>query len=110
MLGMALRVKVCRADQVGPGELKGFKVEGVSVPIMVANVDGDLLAATSMCPHDDVSLLRGRHQGSRVMCPGHGYQFDMRSGSCSHDPNLRLQRYRVSVVDGDVYVDLVGAG
>ncbi len=105
---MALRVRVCRADEVGPGELKGFDVPGVSIPVMVANIDGAFVAATSMCPHEDVSLLRGKHKGRRVICPGHGYQFDLHTGACSHDPNLTLRRYRVSVVEGDIYVDLVG--
>jgi nitrite reductase/ring-hydroxylating ferredoxin subunit len=54
---MALRVRVCRADEVPPGSAHGFAVTGVAWPIMVANVGGVLYAATSRCPHEDVSLL-----------------------------------------------------
>lgn len=105
---MALRVKVCRADEIAPGELKGFEVPGVTVPIMIANVDGRFLAASSMCPHEDVSLLSGKHKGLKVVCPGHGYQFNLETGTCSHDATLPLRRYRVTEVDGDLHVDLVG--
>lgn len=105
---MALRVRVCGAAEIGPGEMGAFAVAGVTVPILVVNLAGEFLAATSMCPHEDVSLLGGKRKDARIICPGHGYQFDLRTGACSHDPRLRLQRYRVSVIDGDIYVDLVG--
>ena len=104
---MALRVRVCRLDEVAPGETKGFQVAGVTVPILVANVDGTYLASTSMCPHEDVSLLGGKRKDTRVICPGHGYRFDLRTGACSHDPKLRLACYRVTIVGDDLYVDLV---
>lgn len=104
---MALRLRVCRADEVGPGETKGFDVDGVDVPVLVANIDGVLVATGSMCPHEDVSLVDGDREGSSITCPGHAYEFDLITGKCSHDPDLALCRYKVSVIDGDVYVDLI---
>lgn len=104
---MPLRLRVCAVDQVAPGETKGFEVDGVDIPIMVANVDGQLLAASSMCPHEDVSLLDGDREGTRVTCPGHSYELDMATGECTHDPDLRLKTYKVTVIDGDLYVDLI---
>jgi nitrite reductase/ring-hydroxylating ferredoxin subunit len=104
---MGLRVRVCRVDEVAPGQTRGFSVSGVSVPVLVANVDGEFLATSSMCVHEDVSLLGGKRKGLQVICPGHGYRFDLRTGACSHDPKLRLPCYRVTVIDGEVYADLL---
>ena len=104
---MALRVKVCRAADVAPGQTRGFTVPGVSVPILVANIDGRYLAASSMCPHEDVSLLGGKRKHTRIICPGHGYRFDLETGACSHDPNLRLPCYRVTLLGDDLFVDLI---
>ena len=104
---MPLRVRVCSAGDVAPGETRGFEVPGVSVPILIANIDGRILAASSMCPHEDVSLLGGKRKHTRVICPGHGYQFDLETGACSHDPTLRLPCYRVTLTNGDVFVDLL---
>jgi nitrite reductase/ring-hydroxylating ferredoxin subunit len=104
---MALRIKVCAVGDVAPGESRGFAVPGVEVPIMVTNLDGHYLATSSMCPHEDVSLLGCKRQGAVVFCRGHGYRFDLRTGACSHDARLLLQRYRVSIADDIVYVDLV---
>jgi nitrite reductase/ring-hydroxylating ferredoxin subunit len=104
---MALRVKVCRTDDVAPGQMRGFVVEGVAVPILVANVGGELRAASGMCPHEDVLLLGGTLAGGAVTCPGHAYEFDLATGRCSHDAALVLPCYRVTIVGDDVYVDLV---
>lgn len=104
---MALRVRVCRMDEVGPGESRGFAVPGVALPILVTNLDGSYVATASMCPHEDVSLVGCKRKGSQLFCPGHGYRFDILTGACSHDPRLVLRRYRVTCVDGVLYVDLI---
>jgi nitrite reductase/ring-hydroxylating ferredoxin subunit len=104
---MAMRVRVCRVDEVAPGEMKGFEVQPVAVPILVANVDGRLYACSSMCPHEDVSLLGGGLSGTRVTCPGHAYEFDLATGRCGHDRALMLFRYETEVVDDELYVDIV---
>ena len=104
---MALRVQVCRVGDVAPGESRGFSVPGVALPIMVTNLGGEYIATASMCPHEDVSLLGCKIKKGVVICRGHGYRFDLRTGACSHDPRLVLRRYRVSI-EGDVlYAELM---
>jgi nitrite reductase/ring-hydroxylating ferredoxin subunit len=104
---MALRVQVCRVGDVAPGESRGFAVPGVDIPIMITNLDGRFIATPSMCPHEDVSLLGCKRRGAIIICRGHGYRFDLRTGACSHDARLFLQRYRVSIENDILYVDLV---
>jgi nitrite reductase/ring-hydroxylating ferredoxin subunit len=104
---MALRVRVCRTDEVPHGGRRGFRVEGVDQPVMVTDLDGELIATASMCPHEDVSLVDGTQDGEWITCPGHAYQFDLRTGRCAHDPRLLLVRYRVTLIDDEVWVDLV---
>lgn len=104
---MALRVQVCRVGDVAPGESRGFTVPGVALPIMVTNLDGTYIATASMCPHEDVSLIGCKRRGPVVICRGHGYRFDLRTGACSHDPRLVLKRYRVTIEGDAVYAELV---
>jgi len=105
--GDAVIVRVCRLDEVAPGEMKGFEVDALTWPVLVANVAGHLYAAPSVCPHEDVSLLGGDLDGARITCPGHGYEFDLPSGRCTHDRELSLVRYQTSVRDGDLYVKII---
>jgi len=104
---VALRLFVCRTDQVPPGEMRAFPVEGVDVPVLVINIDGTFHATTSMCPHEDVSLADGYREGCKIVCPGHAYEFDFTTGACSHDRELVLRRYPITIVKGELFVDLV---
>jgi nitrite reductase/ring-hydroxylating ferredoxin subunit len=90
-------------------------------------VDGELYAYESRCPHQGGPVCRGTviprieavldADGSVVeeryvpatanlVCPWHGFEFDVKSGRCVADPRFRLRSYPVSVRDGDVYVEL----
>jgi nitrite reductase/ring-hydroxylating ferredoxin subunit len=104
---MAMRVHVCRVDDVPEGALAGFTIPGVDWPVMVSRVDGEIIATTSVCPHEDVSLLPGELEHGVVTCPGHAYQLDLRTGRCLHDPRLELRRYKVTLIGDDVWIDLV---
>jgi toluene monooxygenase system ferredoxin subunit len=105
---MALRVRVCRIDDVADGQLRGFPVAGVTWPVMVATVDGELFAFPGVCPHDDVSLVDyGVLEGHELRCRVHGYRFDVRDGHCEYVPQLHLRRYKITIVDDDLWVDLL---
>jgi nitrite reductase/ring-hydroxylating ferredoxin subunit len=104
---MALRVRVCAEREVVDGELRAFAVPGVTWPVIVTRVAGALVAVPGVCPHEDVALAGGTLDGAMITCPGHGYQFDLRSGRCPHDPDLELRRYPITLIDGEVWVDLL---
>ena len=104
---MALRVRVCTIAEVRPDHINSFKVKGVTWPVIVTIVDGELVACPGVCPHEDVALVDGDLEGARIRCPGHGYQFDLHTGTCKHDPGLVLRRYPITRVGDEIWVDLL---
>lgn len=104
---MALRVRVCALSEVADGELRAFAVPGVTWPVIVTRTAGELVAISGVCPHEDVALEGGELHGAAIVCPGHGYQFDLRTGRCKHDPDLVLRRYPITLIGGEVWVDLL---
>ena len=104
---MALRVKVCAVADATEGVLRAFAVPGVTWPVIVTQVDGELVAVPGVCPHEDVALWEGELHGPMLVCPGHGYAFDVRTGRCQHDAGLLLRRYPITLIDGEVWVDLL---
>ncbi len=104
---MALRVRVCTIADVVPGELRAFRVAGVTWPVIVTIVDGELVACPGVCPHEDVALADGDLEGAQIRCPGHGYLFDLHTGRCAHDPGLELRRYPITRVGDEIWVDLL---
>jgi nitrite reductase/ring-hydroxylating ferredoxin subunit len=104
---MALRVRVCMRSDVQAGKLSAFDVEGVTWPVLVTVVDGEVIAVPGVCPHEDVELADGRLERGELTCRGHGYVFDLRTGRCGHDAKLELRRYPVTVIKGEIWVDLL---
>lgn len=104
---MALRVHVCRLADVPVDELRAFPVAGVTWPVIVAYVDGELVAVQGVCPHEDVALAGGTLENGRITCPGHAYEFDLRSGRCLHEATLALRRYPITIVGDELFVDLL---
>ena len=104
---MALRVRVCRLADVVPGELRAFTVAGVTWPVIVTYADSTLVACAGVCPHEDVGLAAGHLEDATLVCPGHGYGFDLHTGRCAHAPWVELRRYPVTIVDDAVWVDLL---
>ena len=104
---MAMRVRVCRVAEVLDEQLRAFPVIGVTWPIIVTRVAGELYACAGVCPHEDVSLVRGHLHGTVITCPGHSYELDLATGKCVHDPTLHLRRYPITIVADEVWVDLL---
>ena len=104
---MALRVRVCRLADVVPGELRAFAVSGVTWPVIVTFAEDAIVAVPGVCPHEDVALADGSLEGTELVCKGHGYGFDLRTGACTHDKTLVLRKYPVTVVGDEVWVDLL---
>jgi nitrite reductase/ring-hydroxylating ferredoxin subunit len=103
-----MRLKLCRTDELPPeGEMAGFDVDGIATPILVTVVGDEVVATGSICPHEDVSLLAGTIVGRDIVCPGHGYIFDLTTGACQHHPALRMRRYRIDVDGDQVWIDLL---
>lgn len=104
---MALRFRLGPRAALPEGTMAEFVVAGVTWPVLAGVIDGEIIATAGVCPHEDVRLAGGYLEDGCLTCPGHGYVFDLRTGECAHDASLMLRRYRVSVEDDDVWVELV---
>lgn len=41
---------------------------------------------------------------THLVCPWHGYEYDIETGVCAGDPKIALRRYQVTEQDGSIYV------
>lgn len=83
---------------------------------VVARDEGDIVvgwhddrpfAMANMCVHRDRELSRGMIFQGRLVCPGHQWAFDLRSGYCAERDRTQPV-YLTRVDDGIVYVDVTG--
>jgi nitrite reductase/ring-hydroxylating ferredoxin subunit len=96
------------ADRLRAGEMLGVIVDGV--PVLLANVDGTLVAYRDACAHHGAPLSDGALRGPVVTCRAHGWSFDLRSGCGVWPSDTRLRRVAIELRDGRIYVDPHGPG
>jgi len=82
-------------------------VEAGGRPWRVAEVDGELVAFSAVCPHWLGPLEDAPLEGAQIECPWHRYRFDVRTGRSCDGRGLRLAPApRVGVgPDGRVRLD-----
>jgi nitrite reductase/ring-hydroxylating ferredoxin subunit len=57
------------------------------------------------CPHRDGPLGHGALHGYTLVCPWHGWEFDVRTGECSAGIDCRVGAYAVEVRDGEIWIE-----
>ena len=76
-----------------------FTVEGLEIAIF--NVEGTYYAIGNSCTHRGGSLSEGDVQGTKVTCPLHGADFDLKTGAALGPPAQKgVPSYKV-VIEGD---------
>ena len=87
------------------GTMRCMTIRGREV--LIANVDGTVLATDDTCTHEDASLSCGVLKGAIVRCPLHGATFDLRDGAPGDEPAEEpLRCHDVKVEDGVILVRL----
>ena len=116
-------VYVAKVDELADRERR-IVVEG-GLEIGVFRLGDEFFAWENDCPHAGGPVCQGRvmnrvnevldaekrahgyefvEEDVHIICPWHGYEFNIRSGAHPGDPTTQLRGYPVSVRDGAVYV------
>jgi nitrite reductase/ring-hydroxylating ferredoxin subunit len=84
---------------------KGVLVHVNGHDVAVFRRGAEILAIGNDCPHQGGSLCDGWVEGDIVICPVHGWEFDMRTGACMTVPGESVPRYTATVENGTVYLE-----
>jgi nitrite reductase (NADH) small subunit len=92
-------------DELQPGEMRRVDAAGTSV--VVVRVGDHVYACSAACAHRGGPLAEGRLNGARLVCPWHGWMFDVRTGACLIPARgAAVTTYPVRIDAGDVVVDV----
>ena len=113
---------VGRLDEFAEGSRKVISCDGTEVGVF--KIDGELVAWHNQCAHRQGPVCQGRiyakveepvdqnghtrmlhynEEEKHIVCPWHGWEFDVRTGRSWCDPeHLRAGRYDAEVVDVSV--------
>jgi nitrite reductase (NADH) small subunit len=107
-------VRLCgTAEAPGTNEVmeaEALTSEGKGVPICLANVEGRLSALGNVCPHRQGPLGGGWIENGMVLCPWHGWAFDVTTGVAAAPEKGRVDVYPVKVEGENVLVQIEVGG
>ena len=117
---MTVEYTVCRLEELPEGEHR--VVHAGRRELGVFNIRGELHAIPNLCPHQRGPLCEGSVSGALdygphagwklawiwedevVACPWHSLEFHVPTGQCLALPDVRLRKFEVWAVHGDVRV------
>lgn len=114
---------VADVDAIKDGERR-IVTDG-ALEIGVFRLGNDYFAWESNCPHQGGPVCQGRimnrvaeligddkrshgyrfvEEDMHIICPWHGFEFDLRTGRHPGDPNTKLRGFAVIIREGNIYV------
>jgi len=93
-----------RSPSVVP-DSAAFDLEGQRIALF--NVEGTYYAIGDSCTHRGGPLSEGEVQGTKVTCPWHGADFDLKTGAVLGPPAQKgVPSYKVVVESDDIKVEV----
>lgn len=97
--------RVARVDEI-PAD-RGLRVRLGDLEIGLFRVGDAVHAIENPCPHAGYPLSEGFFQGCVIVCPMHGWDFDVTTGFKPDDPDgFPIPCFAVRVDAGEVWVDV----
>jgi nitrite reductase (NADH) small subunit len=94
-------------ERIPPGEGRAFVVVGQRIAVFRPRAGG-VFATQFDCPHEGGPLAEGVTGACQVICPLHGWKFDLATGDCLSNPGHPLRTYAVRLADGQILVTAGG--
>ncbi|MDF2550666.1 MAG: Rieske (2Fe-2S) protein [Chlamydiales bacterium] len=98
-----MKIKLCPVeDQPKEGKAKSFSLEdGRQVILFRSN--NELFCLEDRCPHMGGRLQGGTVEGRCIVCPWHGYAFDLKTGA-SKEFHKKAVSFQVTEEEGFLFL------
>jgi len=97
-----VETRVAAVDDLSDGQGRTIRVGKREIALFRVG-EREFYAIGNVCRHAGGSLGEGYLERYTVMCPLHGWRFDIRDGSTDH-PNAPVKTYPATVRRGEVFV------
>ena len=97
-------VKAAEKGELQHGKPKILTVNGRTIALF--RVKDEYYALANTCLHRGGPLGEGELHDYRVTCPWHGWKYDIRDGSFTVIPTLKVKSYPVRESDDGIFVEL----
>lgn len=98
-------MRACEAGTIPPGQGRAIPIEGRWFALF-HDPEAGFFATDDACPHQGASLGEGTYHEGRVICPWHGWVFDVRTGECVRVPRISLACYATRRAGDAIEIEL----
>lgn len=99
--GQEIDVPVLRLEDLCDNTVRSYEIGRTKIAL--ARIGDEVFATAGICRHAGGPLGQGFIDDEEVVCPWHGWRFNVRDGSTDH-PDSDIKTYPVTIKDGLVYV------
>lgn len=96
--------KVAKRSEIPEGSGLAVYAGGREIGLFLA--DGKIYALDPVCPHAGGPLTEGGVHGQNVMCPWHGWEFNLQTGICDFNDSICVKTFKVKEEGGDIFVEV----
>jgi 3-phenylpropionate/trans-cinnamate dioxygenase ferredoxin subunit len=97
-------VLVAKASEIPEGERKIVALDGISIGVF--HHKGGWYAIRNSCLHRGGPVATGKLIEDHIICPWHGYTYNVTNGRLIMDPSARLEMYTVDIRGEDVFLKI----
>ena len=97
-------VKVAKRGDIPEGS--GKMVDAGGRKIALFNAGGQFFAIDNTCRHRGGPLAEGDLIGTTVVCPWHGWEYNVTNGQSVDDPALSVACFTVCIEGDDVLIEI----
>ncbi|MBI2106287.1 Rieske 2Fe-2S domain-containing protein [Candidatus Woesearchaeota archaeon] len=91
-------IKVASKSEIRNGYGKVIDINGKSIALM--NNNEKFFAVENTCKHMGGPLGEGNCEDGKVICPWHGWSYDLKTGKNTFNEEIKLETYEVKI-DGE---------
>ena len=95
-----VNVNLGSIERIPIGEGREFEVNGELIAVFRTR-GGDVFAAQAKCPHREGPLSSGIVGGGKVICPLHGFKFDLANGQAIANQCESLKTFQVCLTEAN---------
>ncbi len=97
-------VKAAEKDELTDGKAKTVNADGRSIALF--RIKNEYYAVANACIHRGGPLGEGELNEYQVTCPWHGWKYDVRNGSFTVIPTLKVKTYKVKEENGGIFIEV----
>ncbi len=97
-------VEVCNLEDLREKRRKVVNLGKDQVALFY--LDGNVYAINAVCAHKGGPLGEGELDDEEVICPWHGFMYNVKTGVCLNHPGFSVKSFKTKVEKEKVYVDV----